>query len=253
MTDEPGSVLVTGAGGGIGRAMCEAFGAAGHRVLAVDVDADAARQTARDCAAEGIEAAHFACDVGDRRSVERLGHQVREEHGDLAAVCNNAGVFEAFSSTGETTIESWDRVLRVNLRGPFLVSRELIPLLRSRGGGAIVNTASVAGMVAGAGGIAYTTTKHGVVGLTRRLAFECGRFGIRVNAIAPGVIATGMSMPLIDDPSAGDFAARRLAETPARRFGEAAEVARLAVFLAGPEASFIQGALIPIDGGWTAV
>jgi 3-oxoacyl-[acyl-carrier protein] reductase len=247
------TALITGAGGGIGSAMCQAFGAAGYRVLAVDVDASSAEDAGIAVAEAGGLAAHFACDVADPAAVERLGAWAVEEQGGVDALCNNAGIFDGYEAAVDTSPELWARVVGVNLTGPFLVARALIPSMRERGGGAIVNTSSIAGMVAGAGGVAYTATKHGVVGLTRQLAQECGEHGIRVNAIAPGVIATGMSMPLIEDPSRNDFTSSMIERTPARRLGRDDEVARLAVYLASEEASFIQGALVPIDGGWTAI
>jgi 3-oxoacyl-[acyl-carrier protein] reductase len=247
------AALITGAGGGIGLAMCRAFAAAGFGILAVDIDAAAAETAVAAVKDGGGDAAHLACDVADPGDVERLRAWAVEERGGVDVVCNNAGIFDGYESAVDTTPELWARVLGVNLTGPFLISRALIPSIAARGGGAIVNTASIAGMVAGAGGVAYTATKHGVVGLTRQLAQECGALGIRVNAIAPGVIATGMSMQLIEEPSRNDFTSSMIERTPAGRLGRDDEVARLAVYLASEDAAFIQGALVPIDGGWTAI
>ncbi|MBS1883801.1 MAG: SDR family oxidoreductase [Actinobacteria bacterium] len=251
--DATRTVLVTGAGGGLGRAMCEEFAREGYRVLAVDLDEETAQGGVDAAAALGGPAAGFACDVTDPESVARLGRWATEEQGGVDAVINNAGIFEGFLDIDTITPERWDAVVAVNLTGPFLVSRELVPSLTERGGGAIINIASIAGMVGGAGGIAYTTTKHGVIGLTRELAYNCGERGIRVNAIAPGVIEAGVSLPLLNDPSRSADMTAKMQEVPARRLGNAREVARLAVYLAGDDAAFVQGAVLPIDGGFTAV
>jgi NAD(P)-dependent dehydrogenase (short-subunit alcohol dehydrogenase family) len=246
------TAVITGAGSGIGLAMAHAFAADGARVLAVDIDPEAAERAASAVAEAGGRAEYRGTDVADPTDVEALGAWVADR-GGVDVLCNNAGVFDGYTSVVETTPEEWARVVGVNLTGPYLVARALVPLMRERGGGAIVNTSSIAGMVAAAGGVAYTATKHGVVGLTRQLAQELGAENIRVNAIAPGVIATGMSMPLIEDPASNDFVSTMVGRTPAARLGTDKEVARLAVFLASEEASFIQGALVPIDGGWTAI
>jgi 3-oxoacyl-[acyl-carrier protein] reductase len=245
------TVLITGAGGGIGSAMCEAFGKDGYRVLAVDIDREAAQETIDGLPPDS--AAATDCDVTDPDSVARLGEWAVGEQGGIDVLVNNAGIFEGFATIDTLTVERWNAVVGVNLTGPFLVSKQLIPSIASRGGGSIINLASIAGMVGGAGGIAYTATKHGVVGLTRELAYNCGEMGIRVNAIAPGVIETGMSMPLINDASRSADMTAKMKEVPSGRLGQAVEVAHLAVYLASDAASFIQGALVPIDGGFTAV
>ena len=251
--DATRTVLVTGAGGGLGRAMCQEFAKEGYRVLSVDLDEETAKGGVDDAVAVDGTAAGFACDVTDPTSVARLGRWVTDEQGGVDVVINNAGIFEGFLDIDTITPESWDAVVAVNLTGPFLVSRELIPSLTRRGGGAIINIASIAGMVGGAGGVAYTTTKHGVIGLTRELAHSCGERGIRVNAIAPGVIEAGVSLLLLNDPSRSEEMTAKMKEVPSRRLGNAREVARLAVYLASDDASFVQGAVLPIDGGFTAV
>jgi 3-oxoacyl-[acyl-carrier protein] reductase len=243
------AVVVTGAASGIGRAIAEAFIAAGDRVAVVDVDPAAAEATA---AALGEHASWHACDVADTRHVNELGRRLDDDDG-VDVLCNNAGIFDHFTSATEMDDALWNSVLAVNLTGTFLLSRAVLPSMIARGGGAIVNTASICGLVGGSGGVAYTASKHGVVGLTRQLAHEFGPHGVRVNAICPGVIATGMSMPLLEDPERSAHTSELARNVPSRRFGAPEEVGRLAVFLAGDDAGFIQGAAIPIDGGYTAV
>jgi NAD(P)-dependent dehydrogenase (short-subunit alcohol dehydrogenase family) len=251
--------MVTGAGSGIGRAMAEAFDAEEARVLVVDIDSDAAARTV-----EALRAASaFTADVADPDAVASLFERVADEVGAVDVLCNNAGIFDGYKPAGETELELWDRVIGVNLRGPFLLSAAAIPGMIERGGGAIVNTASIAALGAGGGGAAYTASKHGLLGLTRQLAFDYGRFGIRVNAICPGVVATSMSDPVEAAPGeppppayvveGDEHTDRMVAVTPARRWAQPGEIASVAVFLAGDEASFLHGAAVTADGGWTLI
>jgi 3-oxoacyl-[acyl-carrier protein] reductase len=241
--------LITGAGSGIGRAMTSAFCLAGAGVFAVDIDLETAEETTRLVEHQGPgQAWPMQADVADPESVARLADAV-SARATVDILCNNAGIFDDYRNATDTPEELWDRVNEVNVKGPFLLSAAFIPGMLERGGGAIVNTASIASVVAGAGGAAYTASKHALLGLTRQLAFDYGRRGVRVNAICPGAIATGMS----DRAQAGGNPhIDRLVElSPAGRWGEPEEIARLAVFLASDDASFMHGAPVLIDGGWT--
>jgi 3-oxoacyl-[acyl-carrier protein] reductase len=149
----------------------------------------------------------------------------------------------------ETSEEQWDRVLGINLKGMYLTSRALLPQMIDHGGGVIVNTASIAGMVAGGGGAAYTAAKHGVIGLTRQLAFDFGPKGVRANAICPGAVETGMTHDLFEAGEAEVM--ESVNSVPAGRYAQPEEIATLALFLAGDESDFIHGAAYVIDGGWT--
>jgi 3-oxoacyl-[acyl-carrier protein] reductase len=242
-------VLITGAGSGMGRAMAVAFAALGRRVVAVDIDATSAAATVDQLGGSGSSAAAVTADVADPHDVARMIAAATSAFGRIDVVCNNAGVLDAMRSALDTTDEQWARVLAVNLTSVFLVSRAAIPVMLEHGGGVIVNTASIAGLVSGAGGAAYTASKHGVVGLTRQLAFDHGPDGIRVNAICPGAVDTAMTRGLEMPPN---FVAppRRL-RMAARRMAQPEEIAKLAVYLASDEASFIHGSTFTIDGGWT--
>lgn len=181
--------------------------------------------------------------------MDRLVSSAVETFGKLDILCNNAGVFDGFTPALDQDDELWDRVISINLKGVFLCSRRAIPEMLKQGKGAIVNTASIAGLVAGGGGVAYTASKHGVVGITRALAAEFTPQGIRVNAFCPGGIATGMTKELFQDPATRAW----IENTPMGRVGQPEEMARGALFLASDDSSFSTGSLLLLDGGYTAV
>jgi 3-oxoacyl-[acyl-carrier protein] reductase len=236
-------VVVTGAGSGMGAAMARGFHAEGASVVGVDVDRAGLDQTLADLDGARVE----VLDVTDRDAVARFGAGLDR----VDVLCNNAGILDDYMPAHETSWELWSRILAVNLTGPYLMCHALVPTMLAQGKGAIVNTASIAGFVAGGGGAAYTTSKHGLIGLTRQLAFDYGRLGIRANAICPGAIATGMTVELRTPELGNEHVDAAIAATPAGRWGEPEEVAALALFLASDEASFVHGAPMLVDGGWT--
>ena len=251
MSEDARVVLVTGAGSGMGRAMVEAFAALGDLIVAVDVNGAAAEATISSLGRPEREAAAFLADVADGASVDALGRDVLAAFGRVDVLCNNAGILDGYLPVDETDETLWDRILDVNLKGCFLVSRRFLPGMLERGRGVILNTASVASHVAGGGGAAYTASKHGVLGLTRQMAFDYGRRGVRVNAICPGPILTGLTSHLVTPEGRNEHVDAVIAATPAGRWGRPEEVARLAVFLASDDADFVHGAGYVIDGGWT--
>ena len=242
--------LITGAGSGMGRAMGEAFHSSGACVIAVDVRQDAAEATiARlDDASRSLA---VSCDVSRRADVERAVSAARDRFGRIDILCNNAGVLDDYSSAHQTSDELWNRVIGINLTGAFLFSRAVLPGMISQGKGVIINTASIAAFVAGGGGAAYTASKHGLLGLTKQLAFDYGKHGIRANAICPGAVHTGMTYHLLTTDGRNPHVDAAIAGTPAGRWGKPEEVASLALFLASDGADFIHGAALTIDGGWT--
>jgi 3-oxoacyl-[acyl-carrier protein] reductase len=238
--------IVTGAGSGIGREISRQAHAEGAHVVAADIEPAGIGALAAELGNGRVTSATL--DVRDGDAIDRAVDAVIGELGGVDVLFNNAGVTDRFTPAADTTDEVWEHVLGVNLIGPFRLARRVLPSMLERGGGAIVNTGSVASVVAGAGGTAYTVSKHGILGLTRALAFEYGQKGIRVNAVLPGAIRTAMTSSaeaLVDGADAA------IAATPAGRWAAPEEVARVAVFLASEDASFVYGSAFKVDGGWS--
>lgn len=248
MSLESKVIVVTGAGSGMGRAMTEEFVAKGARVAALDINLERAQETVKNLP-DTANAIAVQIDISDPASVSRAVAEVLEWGQRIDVLCNNAGIIDSFRPAHEIPIEEWHRTVAVNLTGPFLVSREVIPAMLDQGDGVIINTASIASLSAAGGGTAYTAAKHGVLGLTRQLSFDYGRRGIRVNAICPGATRTGLTMPEGGSDTLPDSEAE-IARTPAQRWGEPTDIAKLAVYLASDDSSFIHGQEIVIDGGW---
>ena len=243
------AALITGAGSGMGRAMALEFAHEGAAIAAVDLNQETAEATAKAVVEAGGRAVGLSGDVSDATSVARFTDAALGELGRVDILCNNAGILDDYKPVLETTEELWDRILGVNLKGMFLVSRALLPQMLERGSGVIINTASIAGMVAGGGGAAYTASKHGVIGLTRQLAFDYGPRGIRANAICPGAVETGMTKDIFTNADLNVM--ETVNSVPAGRHAQPEEIAKLALYLAGDDSSFIHGAAVVIDGGWT--
>jgi 3-oxoacyl-[acyl-carrier protein] reductase len=238
--------LVTGAGSGIGRASAERFAAEGARVVVVDLKG--ADETAAAIEAAGGEALALRTDVADEQAVAAMAEAALERFGRVDVLMNNAGILEDFLPAADTPTEVWDRVLAVNLFAQFFTSRALLPQMVERGDGAIINVASTAGLNGGNGGAAYTTSKHGVIGFTRQLCFDYARQGIRCNVICPGAVETGMTKEIFASPDAAVWAAVEAA--PIGRWAQPDELAAAALFLASDEASFVNGAVYVVDGGF---
>jgi NAD(P)-dependent dehydrogenase (short-subunit alcohol dehydrogenase family) len=244
--------LVTGAASGIGRASALAFADGGARVVVADVAAEQGRETVDLIEAAGGEAIFVPADVSQRADVERLVKVTVETYGRLDSAHNNAGI-EGAAPPGtafhDYPDEMWDRVIGINLKGVWLCMQVEITHMLEQGGGAIVNTASIAGLVGGFGG-AYSAAKHGVVGLTKVAALEYATRGIRVNAVCPGVIRT----PMIERVFARrpETEQQLVAGEPIGRLGTPEEIAAAVVWLCSDGASFLTGVALPVDGGWVA-
>lgn len=241
-------VVITGAGGGMGREAALVFSEEGAKVCVADVDREAAQQTA----SEASEAFAVQVDVADQASVEAMYRETAERFGGIDVLYNNAGISPADdASILETEAEAWERVMGVNAKGVFLCCKYGIPYLLERGGGSVINVASfVALMGAATSQIAYTASKGAVLSLTRELAVEFARRGVRVNALCPGPVETPLLLRIWgEDPAA---AQRRLVHLPMGRLAKPREIVNAALFLASDESSYVNGATFLVDGGLTA-
>jgi NAD(P)-dependent dehydrogenase (short-subunit alcohol dehydrogenase family) len=242
--------IITGAASGIGRASAVRFAAEGAKVLVSDVDDAGGRETVKLVESAGGQATFAHADVSREADVRAMVEAAVSAYGRLDALFNNAGIEGQMGvPTGEESIENWDRTIAINLTGVFLGCRYAIPTMLKTGGGSIVNNASVAGLVGFPGIVAYCASKGGVVQITRTVALEYATQNIRVNCLCPGVIDTPMVRRAAPDAAAEEaFTAME----PVGRMGKPEEVAALAAFLASDDASFITGAIIPVDGGFVA-
>ncbi|NKY60080.1 SDR family NAD(P)-dependent oxidoreductase [Nocardia flavorosea] len=238
--------VITGAGSGIGRAMAHGFARAGNRVVVVDIDEDSAAKTVAEL---GTGALAARVDISDPDAVEQLVTRTIDAYGRIDVLCNNAGIMDRMALPADTTVDQWKRVIDINLTGTFLLTKAVLPHMLGRGSGAIVNTASEAGIRGGAAGIAYTSSKHGVIGLTRSIAWAHAGDGIRCNAILPGPTMTGIAPDF--DPQ-GVARLRPILELNQQRLAQPDQMAAVAVFLASDAASFVNGAIVPVDAGWSA-
>jgi NAD(P)-dependent dehydrogenase (short-subunit alcohol dehydrogenase family) len=242
--------LITGAASGIGRATAELFAQEGAVVVVADVT-DAAGQAVADAiCAKGGRASFIHADVSHERDVEAMVHVALAEYGRLDVLFNNAGIEGDQAPITEITDEAWERIIRINLKGTFLGLKHGIKAMLRTGGGAIINNASVAGLVGFPAIAAYCASKGGVVQLTKAAALEYATQGVRVNCVCPGIIETAMVERFTqDNPEA---LAGLQALEPVGRVGQPREVAELALFLASERSSFLTGAAVPVDGGFVA-
>jgi NAD(P)-dependent dehydrogenase (short-subunit alcohol dehydrogenase family) len=245
------AVLITGAGSGIGRAAALACGREGARVAVADVDRKGGEETVRLVKSGGAESFFLHADVTQSAAVAEMVAGVVRTYGRLDCAVNNAGIAgAAFTPATEYSEEVWDRVLAINLKGVWLCMKHEIPQMLKGGGGSIVNTASIAGLIGSRIGVAYTASKHGVVGITRSVAIEYAAQGIRVNAVCPSWIETALTEPYTRaNPQLNEMMAARL---PVARLCTADDVANAIVWLCSDASSFVTGHALPVDGGWTA-
>ncbi len=236
-------IVVTGAASGIGRASAELFTSEGARVLAVDLSENVATTKATIC---------LTADAADEPSVARLVRQCVEEFGGIDGIYANAGVSGGRTPLFELSIEQWQRTLAVNLIGPFLAIKHAAPHMVRQGGGAILCTASVAGLRANAGGVDYSASKAGVVSLVQTVSHQLYGSGVRINAICPGLIETGMTKPVFDRARARGTDDRIGQLNPLKRAGQPQEIAQMAAFLLSDDASYVNGQAIAVDGGLSA-
>jgi 3-oxoacyl-[acyl-carrier protein] reductase len=240
--------LITGAGSGMGRAMCFEFAREGARIVAVDLNLDSVQRVASELGG-GDKCLALSGDVSNGKSVADFCGTAVAAAGRVDILVNNAGILDNYAPVTETSEELWDRIINVNLKGMYLTCHALLPAMVERRSGVIINLGSIAGFVAGGGGAAYTSSKHGVIGLTRQLAFDYGKHGIRANAICPGAVETGMTKEILTSDNMAVMESVR--SVPAGRHAQPEEIAKLGLYLASDDSSFVHGAAMLIDGGWT--
>jgi NAD(P)-dependent dehydrogenase (short-subunit alcohol dehydrogenase family) len=243
------SVLVTGAGSGIGRATSQLFAAEGARVVAVDQNEADAEKTVALIKEVGGDALAIAADVSSEADCRGMVERTVAAYGKLNIAFNNAGVGASGFAVADEEEIAFSRLIDVNLKGVFLSMKYEVPAMLAAGGGAIVNTASVAGLVGERGIGAYAASKHGVVGLTRTAALDYIGRGIRINAVCPGATRTRILADWFQDPKVEQFI---LSRHPIGRIAEPEEIGRAVLFLASDDASFVVGQALAVDGGLTA-
>ena len=248
------TVVITGAGSGMGLSMATRFAAEGASVVAGDWNAERLDVAVESIQVSGGTIVGVQGNIAEQDTAEGIIELAISTYGGLDVLCNNAGVMDYMQGVGELSNEVWRRVLSINLDGPMFTSRRAVQHMLGHGGGVIINVASTAGMHGGAAGVAYTASKHAVVGLTRSTAWMYTKQGIRCNAICPGGTITNIAESMPEDrldpvgaKRTGEFAAL------APAYLESTDIAALTLFLASDEARYINGAIIPADGGWDAV
>ncbi|MBR2174960.1 SDR family oxidoreductase [Sphingopyxis sp.] len=250
------TVLITGAGSGIGQETSLAFAETGAVVIGVDRSEDGLGATAALIASTGARFEALVADVGDEGSVAVAFEQAATITGRIDCAFNNAGITQSSTLAADIGHEEWERVMRINVTGVWLCMRAEIGLMLRQGGGSIVNTASFLSLHSMAMQTAYVASKHAVLGLTRNAAIEYAASDIRINAVAPGGIPTGMmAQSLADVDEAGREAARKAIGDmhPMKRLGTPREIAQAVLFLSSADAAFVTGACLSVDGGWAAL
>jgi NAD(P)-dependent dehydrogenase (short-subunit alcohol dehydrogenase family) len=245
------TAIVTGGGAGIGRATALRLASLGASVVIADIHAETANDVVAEITTQGGIAVAVIGDLSDQAVVDGLVSTAIDTFGSIDVLINNAGIMDDMSGPHEVSDTVWDRVIRINLTAPFLLTRAVVPHMLAKGKGAIVNTASEAGIRGSAAGTAYTVSKHGVVGLTKSSAVIYRDKGIRVNAVAPGGVATSLEVNVKSDATGLAVIGGYMGNIG--RVAEAEELARAIVFLASDAASNINGAILPVDNGWSAI
>ncbi|MCI8599495.1 MAG: glucose 1-dehydrogenase [Lachnospiraceae bacterium] len=241
--------IVTGSTKGIGKATAMLMAAEGAKVVIVGTTEEAGNAVVAEIKEAGGEAFYQKTDVTSPEALDALVKATLDTYGKIDILVNNAGVGGSLANMDQITDEEWDKVLATNLSAPFQMMKRIIPIMEQAGGGTIVNVASMASTGAGRGGIAYTTAKHGFLGLTRQISLDHGHAGIRINAVMPGPIDTQMIARVLSIPQ--HPVNMKIKMSPSGRPGNPEEVAKAIAFLASDESSYIHGAALAVDGGYT--
>lgn len=234
--------IVVGGTSGIGEATAKAFAKEGSKVVVAGRDKEDGTRIVNEIKEDDGEAIFVYLDTTDKNEIKEAVKETIETFKTIDILYNGAGIHDSYKTVLDIDEEDYDQLMDVNVKGPFLTTREVLPILLEKGKGTIINVGSQATFVAGPGGSAYVTSKHAIEGFTKQLSYDFGQKGIKANLIAPGFVETPMTEGIKD---------KRLNDIPAKRAGKANEIAALSVFLASDESDYIQGTSIKIDGGWT--
>ncbi|HLR68350.1 MAG TPA: glucose 1-dehydrogenase [Virgibacillus sp.] len=234
--------LIVGGTSGIGEATAKMFAKEGAKVIASGLEEDRGQRIVHDIKQNNGEAIFIKIDITNQASIEDGINKAVEEYGTIDLLYNGAGIHDAYKNVIDTDEETFNKLIEVNVKGPYLVTKAVLPIFLEKSKGNIINIGSQSTFVAGAGGNTYVTSKHAVNGFTKQLAYDFGHKGVKANLIAPGFIETPMTEGIQD---------KRLKDIPAGRAGKPEEIAAAAVFLASDESDYMQGAEIKVDGGWT--
>ena len=244
--------IVTGGASGMGEAICRKFAKEGAKVVVADYNFEGALKVANEINAEILDAATaIKTDVSIETDINAMIDTAITLYGKLDILVNNAGIMDGFEPVGEVSNDRWEKVFAVNVNGPMYASRKAIAHFLEQGGGSIINIASIGCLQGGRAGAAYVASKHAVIGLTKNTAFMYAKKGIRCNAVAPGAVATNIAQSMGDISTFGQQTTGvGMAINPA--FGMPEQIASVALFLASDDASFVNGSVVTVDGGWTS-
>lgn len=242
--------VVTGAGSGIGRGTAEVLSAEDAAIAVLDRDGDAAQETADTIVAAGGNARPYTADVADESSITTVRAAILEDFGKVTTLVNVAGVFDVNATLEQTDPTLFDRIMNINVRGTYLMCRAFLPDLKEQENATIINTASIAGIVAHAGGFAYTASKHAVIGMTKSIASDYGP-KLRCNAVLPGLVRTPLTEYIWEDGQGAEQMDAMFKGTPSGRYATPEELGRAVLFLASDDSSYIYGQSLIVDGGWT--
>ncbi|MFD1926756.1 SDR family oxidoreductase [Sporosarcina siberiensis] len=243
--------IVTGAGSGIGKEIANLYANEGAKVIVCDLNEEAANDVVNQITSSGGQAVAITANVANEEDIQHLFDQTVATYGTLDILVNNAGIMDNFVPIAEITDELWDRVMSVNATSQMRTIRKAMSIFLEKEKGIIVNLASAAGLQGSRAGVAYTASKHAVVGLTKNVAFQYATKGIRCNAIAPGGVNTNIGTTMSEPDAFGmERVMSGIASNP--RSGEPSEIASIALFLASDDASFVNGTIVQADGGWMA-
>lgn len=243
--------VITGAATGMGKAIALLFGKEGAKVVAADLNLSGAQETAAQIVSQGGEAVAVLTNVAQEEDIQNMIDSAVHTYGTVDILVNNAGIMDNFVPAADVTDELWEKVLAVNTTSVMRATRKVLPIFLAKGGGIIINIASIGGLHGSRAGATYTASKYAVIGFTKNVGFQYAIKGIRCNAIAPGAVATSIAATITDPHP---FGAERCSagQNLNPRAGQPEEIATIALFLASDDASFINGTVLVADGGWTA-